>query len=169
MDRRRPLPTDWRRLTFGMYPFLPKLFADGGYQGQAFRKALAKALPQFEIDIFKRPDHAKGFEVSPTALVCRTHFRLLRARYSINLCLQTLFDGVSGSLRSTEFAPHLAVAECGNAGNRMRRRRRADGVRCRCRCRCPRKPAVPDRAASLSPLLAEPMMVASTSGPLRTI
>jgi len=25
---------------FGMYPFLQKLFADGGYQGQAFRKAI---------------------------------------------------------------------------------------------------------------------------------
>jgi hypothetical protein len=27
---------------FGMYPFLKKLFADGGYQGPEFQKALAK-------------------------------------------------------------------------------------------------------------------------------
>jgi len=50
---------------FGMYPFLQKLFADGGYQGPIFRKALAKALPHLEIEIVKRPDHAKGFEVLP--------------------------------------------------------------------------------------------------------
>jgi hypothetical protein len=30
---------------FGMYPFLKKLFADGGYQGAEFQKALAKILP----------------------------------------------------------------------------------------------------------------------------
>src|SRR3981081_1964047 len=30
---------------FGMYPFLKKLFADGGYQGPEFQKALAKILP----------------------------------------------------------------------------------------------------------------------------
>jgi len=28
-----------------MYPFLKKLFADGGYQGPEFQKALAKILP----------------------------------------------------------------------------------------------------------------------------
>jgi hypothetical protein len=29
---------------FGMYPFLKKLFADGGYQGPDFQKALANIL-----------------------------------------------------------------------------------------------------------------------------
>ena len=33
---------------FGMYPFLKKLFADGGYQGPEFQKALAKILPHLE-------------------------------------------------------------------------------------------------------------------------
>jgi transposase len=46
-------------ILFGMYPF----FADGGYLGPVFQKALAKALPHLEIEIVKRPDHAKGFEV----------------------------------------------------------------------------------------------------------
>jgi transposase len=48
---------------FGIYPLLQKLFADGGYQRPVFQKALAKALPRLEIEIVKRPDHAKGFEV----------------------------------------------------------------------------------------------------------
>ena len=47
-----------------MYPFLKKLYADGGYQGAEFQKALAKLLP-FETEIVKRSDQAKGFVVLP--------------------------------------------------------------------------------------------------------
>jgi transposase len=50
---------------FGMYPFLKKLFADGGYQGAEFQKALARILPQLKTEIIKRSDHAKGFIVLP--------------------------------------------------------------------------------------------------------
>ena len=50
---------------FGMYPFLKKLFADGGYQGPGFHTALTKLLPQFETEIIKRSDQAKGFVVLP--------------------------------------------------------------------------------------------------------
>ena len=62
---------------FGMYPFLQKLFADGGYQGPVFQKALAKALPHLEIEIVKRPDHAKGFEVLPQRWVVERTFAWL--------------------------------------------------------------------------------------------
>ena len=50
---------------FGLYPFLQKLFADGGYQGEQFRRELANVLPRLSVDIVKRPDTAKGFEVLP--------------------------------------------------------------------------------------------------------
>ena len=50
---------------FGMYPFLKKLFAAGGYQGPEFQKALMRILPQLETDIIKRSDQAKGFVVLP--------------------------------------------------------------------------------------------------------
>ncbi len=60
---------------FGMYPFLQKLFADGGYQRPVFQKALAKALPPLEIEIVKRPDHAKASRFSHS-LGSRTHLRL---------------------------------------------------------------------------------------------
>ena len=50
---------------FGMYPFLKKLFADAGYQGPEFQKALAKILPHLGTEIVKRPDHTKGFVVLP--------------------------------------------------------------------------------------------------------
>jgi transposase len=48
-----------------MYPFLKKLFADGGYQGPEFQKALAKILPHLETEIVRRSDRAKGFVVLP--------------------------------------------------------------------------------------------------------
>jgi putative transposase len=50
---------------FGLYPFLQKLFADGGYQGPVFQKGAAKALPRLKIEIVKRSDRAKGFELLP--------------------------------------------------------------------------------------------------------
>ena len=48
---------------FGMFPFLQKLFADGGYQGPEFSTALAKVRPHLNVEIVKRPDRAKGFVV----------------------------------------------------------------------------------------------------------
>jgi putative transposase len=39
---------------FGLYPFLSKLFADAGYQGPQFRRALAEVLPHLTIEIVKR-------------------------------------------------------------------------------------------------------------------
>ena len=62
---------------FGMHPFLQKLFADGGYQGPQFQKALAKILPQLKIDIIKRSDAAKGFEVLPRRWVVERTFAWL--------------------------------------------------------------------------------------------
>ena len=48
----------------GMYPFLKKLFADGGYQGAESRRRL-RILPQLQTEIIKRSDQAKGFVVLP--------------------------------------------------------------------------------------------------------
>ncbi len=62
---------------FGMCPFLEKLFADGGYQGPVFQKALAKALPHLTIEIVKRSDQAKGFEVLPKRWVVERTFAWL--------------------------------------------------------------------------------------------
>ena len=45
---------------FGLFPFLKKLFADAGYQGPRFRKALATLLPKLSLEIVKRSDATKG-------------------------------------------------------------------------------------------------------------
>ena len=51
----------------GMFPFLLKVFADGGYQGPQFRSALARVLPQLSVEIVKRSDRAKGSRCSLNA------------------------------------------------------------------------------------------------------
>jgi putative transposase len=66
---------------FGMFPFLQKLFADGGYQGPEFRTALAKVRPHLNVEIVKRSDRVKGFVVlSKRWIVERTLAGLNRCR-----------------------------------------------------------------------------------------
>ncbi len=50
---------------FGLYPFLQRMFADGGYQGQTFKRGVGKLLTQMQVEIVKRSDKAKGFVVLP--------------------------------------------------------------------------------------------------------
>ena len=66
---------------FGMFPFLQKLFADGGYQGPQFANGLAKTLPRLNVEIVKRPDTAVGFKLVPKRwIVERTIAWLNRCR-----------------------------------------------------------------------------------------
>lgn len=62
---------------FGLYPFLERLFADAGYQGPKFRAAVAKALPRLAVEIVKRSDTAKGFELLPRRWVVERTFAWL--------------------------------------------------------------------------------------------
>jgi transposase len=66
---------------FGLYPFLLKLYADGGYSGQAFQAGLKRAVAQVEVEIVKRSAIAKGFIVVPKRwIVERTIAWLNRCR-----------------------------------------------------------------------------------------
>ncbi len=62
---------------FGLYPFLLKLFADGGYQGPQFQSGVRTALAQIEVEIVKRSDQAKGFTVLPRRWVVERTFAWL--------------------------------------------------------------------------------------------
>src|SRR5436190_4549806 len=57
---------------FGMFPFLKSLFADSGYQGPKFAKALAKVLPHLDVEIVKRSDQVSGFVILPKRWISRT-------------------------------------------------------------------------------------------------
>src|SRR5471032_3285843 len=62
---------------FGVYPFLMNLYADGGYQGPLFRRAVAKIMARLNVEIVKRSDHAKGFVVLPKRWVVERTFAWL--------------------------------------------------------------------------------------------
>ena len=62
---------------FGLHPFLMKLYADGGYQGPLFRRAVAKITRRVNVEIVKRSDHAKGFVVLPKRWVVERTFAWL--------------------------------------------------------------------------------------------
>ena len=62
---------------FGQFPFLKKLFADGGYQGPIFRTAQKKIMPYLETEIVKRSDTAVGFEIIPRRWVVERTFAWL--------------------------------------------------------------------------------------------
>jgi len=66
---------------FGLYPFLLKLYADGGYQGQQFQTEVKKIVNGLNIEIVKRSDLAKSFVVLPKRwIVERTIAWLNRCR-----------------------------------------------------------------------------------------
>jgi transposase len=66
---------------FGLYPFLLKLYADGGYQGEQFQTGLKKAVAQVTVEIVKRSAQAKGFVALPKRwIVERTFAWLNRCR-----------------------------------------------------------------------------------------
>src|SRR6516165_7311713 len=50
---------------FSLYPFLLKLYADGGYQGAGFQNALRTILKRVNVEIVKRSDKAQRFVVLP--------------------------------------------------------------------------------------------------------
>lgn len=47
------------------HPLLRRLYADGGYQGPKFSRALRCILRKINVEIVKRSDIVKGFAVLP--------------------------------------------------------------------------------------------------------
>ena len=62
---------------FGLYPFLLKVYADGGYQGPMFQSAVKVAIANLNVEIVKRSDQAKGFVVLPKRWVVERTFAWL--------------------------------------------------------------------------------------------
>ena len=82
---------------FGMFPFLLKLYADGGYQGPEFQKALKRVLSQAEAQIVKRSDRQKGFVVLPRRWVVE------RTLAWLNRCRRLAKDWESLNLKARAF------------------------------------------------------------------
>jgi transposase len=72
---------------FGLYPFLLKIYADGGYQGPVFQGAAKAAIADLNVEIVKRSDQAKGFVVLPKRWVVERTFAWLNRCRRLVLCL----------------------------------------------------------------------------------
>jgi transposase len=82
---------------FGLYPFLRKLYADGGYQGPEFRRAVRRKLRHIHVEIVKRSDQAKGFVVLPKRWIVERSFAWL------NRCRRLAKDWENRNQRALAF------------------------------------------------------------------
>ena len=62
---------------FGAFPFLIKLYADGGYQGPEFQSAIKRILARVHVEIVKRSGQATGFVVLPKRWIVERTFAWL--------------------------------------------------------------------------------------------
>ena len=65
---------------FGLYPFLRKLYADGGYQGAAFQAGLRTTCGQVNVEIVKRCELHRFVVLPKRWIVERTIAWLNRCR-----------------------------------------------------------------------------------------
>ena len=65
---------------FGLYPFLLKLYADSGYTGPKFRRALARVCCQVNVEIVRRSDAGRFVVLPKRWIVERTIAWLNRCR-----------------------------------------------------------------------------------------
>jgi transposase len=65
---------------FGLYPFLLKLYADAGYQGQKFQEGLAQVCRQVNVEIVKRSETSRFVVLPKRWIVERTIGWLNRCR-----------------------------------------------------------------------------------------
>ncbi len=65
---------------FGLFPFLLRLYADGGYEGPKFQQALGRVCAQVDIEIVKRRDAGRFVVLPKRWLVERTIGWLNRCR-----------------------------------------------------------------------------------------
>ena len=76
---------------FGMFPFLLKLYADGGYQGPRFQHGLARVCRQVNVEIVKRSDAGK-FVVLPKRWIPGSSPRTERTIAWLNRCRRLAKD-----------------------------------------------------------------------------
>ena len=86
---------------FGAFPFLIKLYADGGYQGPEFQSAMKRILARVTVEIVKRSDQATGFVALPKRWIVERTFAWL------GRCRRLAKDWECLNNRALAFLPRL--------------------------------------------------------------
>ena len=92
---------------FGLYPFLLKLYADGGYQGPQFQAGLKRVVSRVDLEIVKRSDTAKGFVVLPKRWIPGSSPRTERTFAWLGRCRRPAKDWENLTAKGLAFL-HLA-------------------------------------------------------------
>ena len=87
-----------------LYPWLRHIFADGGYAGDKLRGDLA-GMSRWVVEIIKRSDTAKGFEVLPRRWVVERTFAWL------NRCRRLAKD-FEATISSAPLGPSSPISAC---------------------------------------------------------
>ena len=95
---------------FGAFPFLLKLYADGGYQGPEFQAAVKRAITQVNVEIVKRSDCAKEFIVLPKRWLVERTFAWLNRCRRLAKDWECLTRKALAFLRTRLNPPHAAKA-----------------------------------------------------------
>ena len=88
---------------FALYPFLLKLYADGGYSGPQFQHGLSNVCRQVQVEIVKRSDIARAFTVLPKRWIPGSSPRTERTIAWLNRCRRLAKDWENLSSRGLTF------------------------------------------------------------------
>ena len=91
---------------FGDFPFLIKLYADGGCQGPEFQSAVKRILARVNVEIVKRSDQATGFGALPKRWIIERTFAWL------GRCRRLAEDGNVSTTRLSPFCASPPSASC---------------------------------------------------------
>lgn len=110
---------------FGAFPFLLKLYADGGYQGAEFRRAVDNVIADVNVEIVKRSDQSKGFLLLPRRWVVNRRIIANVHAFEWSTCVDRV-DGRPCRLESQgeEGASRFVAHKLEPNGSLMRARRR---------------------------------------------
>ena len=91
---------------FGAFPFLTRLFADGGYRGPQFQAAIGRTLARVKVEIVKRSDQTKAFVVLPKRWIGERTFAWL------GRCRRLAKDWNASTARRSHFSASRPSASC---------------------------------------------------------
>ena len=97
-----------------LFPFIERIFADGGYQGEATAAAV-RALGPWQLEIVKRSDHTVGFEVLPQRWILGSSPRTERTFAWLGRCRRLAKDYENRTRFAVAYIHLAMIPSCSDA------------------------------------------------------